>query len=121
MRIAAHRNPTLLQPGSSASEMRRRRRLDGVVPHPPPPPAQNLGATVQRPPPLPQPKSAVADFGHFVERPNPRYSEVRLGRGRGWGWRNWSKTVPHSTTPLPGPPPAETACTRVSATQQSDR
>src|SRR6266446_2654152 len=31
---------------------------------------------------LPQPKSAVADFGHFVEWPNPRYSEVRLGGGR---------------------------------------
>src|SRR6266478_1157102 len=30
----------------------------------------------------PQPKSAVADFGHFVEWPNPRYSEVRLGGGR---------------------------------------
>src|SRR5437899_12529106 len=28
---------------------------------------------------LPQPKSAVADFGHFVKWPNPRYSEVRLG------------------------------------------
>src|SRR6516164_6587699 len=38
-----------------------------------------------RTPPLPQPKSAVADFGHFVEWPNPRCSEVRLGRGRGWG------------------------------------
>src|SRR5260221_8481498 len=31
---------------------------------------------------LPQPKSAGADFGHFVEWPNPRYSEVRLGGGR---------------------------------------
>jgi len=31
---------------------------------------------------LSQPKSAVADFGHFVEWPNPRYSEVRLGEGR---------------------------------------
>src|SRR6266446_6352155 len=31
---------------------------------------------------LPQPKSAVTDFGHFVKWPNPRYSEVRLGGGR---------------------------------------
>src|SRR6266481_5406516 len=31
---------------------------------------------------LPQPKSAVADFGHHFEWPNPRYSEVRLGGGR---------------------------------------
>src|SRR5215831_4558462 len=32
-----------------------------------------------------QSKSAVADFDHFIEWPNPHYSEVRLGRGRGWG------------------------------------
>src|SRR5262245_60039724 len=31
---------------------------------------------------LPKTKSAVADFGHFVERPNPRHREVRLGGGR---------------------------------------
>src|SRR5258707_15828286 len=31
---------------------------------------------------LPQLKSAVTDFGHFVKWPNPRYSEVRLGGGR---------------------------------------
>src|SRR5258708_4561691 len=42
--------------------------------------------TVPQTPPLPSPKSAVADFGHFVGWPNPRYSEVRLGRvGGGWG------------------------------------
>src|ERR1700730_11664222 len=55
--------------------------------------------------PFPQPKSAVADFGHFVQWPNPRYSEVRLGRGRGWGSANGARqgrnlrhpppTVPH--------------------------
>src|SRR5712671_8014928 len=56
-------------------------------------------------PSLPQPKSAVADFGHFVEWPNPRYSEVRLGRGRGWGFEPVCTPVPLGTTPHPDPPP----------------
>src|SRR6267154_1367225 len=50
---------------------------------------------------LPQPKSAVADFGHFIEWPNPRYSEVRLGRGRGWGSTNGAPPLPHLPTPHP--------------------
>src|SRR5712671_4628241 len=50
--------------------------------------APALSAKRAAPSPLPQLKSAVADFGHFVEWPNPRYSEVRLGRGRGWGSMN---------------------------------
>src|SRR6266852_3131883 len=70
-------------------------------------------------PSLPQPKSAVADFGHFVEWPNPRYSEVRLGRGRGWGFEPVCTPVPLGTTPHPDPPPAETAYTRVSGGQGS--
>src|SRR6266436_4177280 len=30
---------------------------------------------------LPQPKSGLPDFGHLIQWPNPRYSEVRLGGG----------------------------------------
>jgi 4-amino-4-deoxy-L-arabinose transferase-like glycosyltransferase len=71
--------------------------------------------------PLPQPKSAVADFGHLVEWPNPRYSEVRLGRGRGRGSSRGAHQRHRLPTPHPSPPPAETAYTRVLATQQSDR
>src|SRR6266853_4305818 len=55
--------------------------------------------------PLPQPKSAVADFGHFVGWPNPRYSEVRLGRGRGWGSEEAAKWCHNSPPPHPDPPP----------------
>src|SRR5260221_12178467 len=82
---------------------------------------------------LPQPKSAVADFGHFVEWPNPRYSEVRLGGGRPAPARREGVTaLPHTRRRRhvlrrrhptqdclrqSDPPPAETAYTRVSATQ----
>src|SRR5713226_6853696 len=55
--------------------------------------------------PLPQPKSAVADFGHFVEWPNPRYSEVRLGRGRGWGSVSGAHLCHISRPPTPTLPP----------------
>ena len=55
--------------------------------------------------PLPQPKSAVADFGHFVEGPNPRYSEVRLGRSRGWGSRDGAHRHRNLATPHSDPPP----------------
>ncbi len=40
-----------------------------------------------------------------------------VGRGRGWGSRSGTRPCPRGTTPHPGPPPAETAYTRVSATQ----
>jgi len=77
------------------------------------------GAT--RSSPLPKSKSAVADFDHFAEWPNPRYSEVRLGRGRGWGSCQGALSSTDSPTHHPDPPPAETAYTWVSATRQSDR
>src|SRR5258708_12793103 len=85
---------------------------------------------------LPQPKSAVADFGHFVEWPNPRYSEVRLGGGGpARAGREGVTALPHTRrrrhvlrrrhpTPdslrQPAPPPPETAFTRVSATPSMD-
>src|ERR1700730_9137837 len=70
---------------------------------PPPAPAgADMGMVSS---PLPQPKSAVADFGHFVEWPNPRYSEVRLGRGRGGGPREAARHHHNLPTPYPNPPP----------------
>src|SRR5262249_59340594 len=55
--------------------------------------------------PLPQPKSAVADCGHFVWSPNSRCSEVRLRKGRGWGWRSEAPSCSTSSTPYLDPPP----------------
>jgi Family of unknown function (DUF5681) len=43
------------------------------------------------------------------------------GEGSGVGVEPGGITVPHGTTPHPDPPPAETAYTRVSATELSDR
>jgi hypothetical protein len=43
------------------------------------------------------------------------------GEGSGVGVEPGGITVPHGTTPHPNPPPAETAYTRVSATELSDR
>src|SRR5712671_6161778 len=65
--------------------------------------APALSAKRAAPSPLPQPKSAVADFGHFVGWPNPRYSEVRLGRGRGWGSEEAAKWCHNSPPPRPSP------------------
>src|SRR5215472_15673248 len=55
--------------------------------------------------PLPQPKSAVADFGHFVGSPNSRYSEVRLRKGRGRGSRSETPSCSTSSTLYLDPPP----------------
>jgi hypothetical protein len=62
--------------------------------------------------PLPQPKSAVADFGHFVEWPNPRYSEVRLRRAKGalLGWgsaKGGHACAIASRPPTPRPSPTK--------------
>src|SRR5262249_56311961 len=48
-----------------------------------------------------QSKSAIADFDHFVEWPNPRYSEVRLGRGCGWGSGEVAEQCPLAPPPTP--------------------
>jgi hypothetical protein len=70
--------------------------------------------------PLPQPKSVVADFGHFVEWPNPRYSEVRLGRGRGWGSTSGAllRLKPPGPPPRPSPTRGEGAEARHSRSHQ---
>src|SRR5262249_15850418 len=45
---------------------------------------------------LPEPKSGLPDFGLSIKRPNPRYSEVRLGGGRPTSAsRVGTKTRPH--------------------------
>src|SRR5216683_4947060 len=81
----------------AASRSRSRRRSA--------PPARAGADTEITSSPLPQSKSAVADFDRFVEWPNPRYSEVRLGRGWGWGSSCGAPYVPHLPTPHPDPPP----------------
>src|SRR6516165_3933497 len=48
-------------------------------------------------------------------------SSLLVAEGRGGGSRDYGPTVPHSPTPTHDPSPAETAYTRVSATQLSDR
>jgi N-methylhydantoinase A len=49
------------------------------------------------------------------------FSPPPCGEGSGVGVGRDGTAVPHGTTPHPDPPPAETAYTRVSGTQQSDR
>jgi 16S rRNA A1518/A1519 N6-dimethyltransferase RsmA/KsgA/DIM1 with predicted DNA glycosylase/AP lyase activity len=57
--------------------------------------------------PLPQPKSAVDDLGHYFDLPNPGYSRVRLGWSRGQGSADWDGAVPSPAPPHPGVPVAQ--------------
>jgi hypothetical protein len=61
-------------------------------------------------------------FSQAKSRPSRGVSPLPLvGRGRGWGSCNGARVRHDLPTPHPDPPPAETAYTRVSATQKSDR
>jgi 4-diphosphocytidyl-2-C-methyl-D-erythritol kinase len=57
----------------------------------------------------------------MVRSPAPSVSPPPCGEGSGAGVEEWSKTVPDGTTPHSDLPSAETAYTRVSATQRGDR
>ncbi len=80
---------------------------------------------------LPQSKSAVADFDHFMEWPKPAYTRFRLGEGRtaggSPGWGDGDAASAEALSPPPGPlaradlPPAEPRYSEGSATQKSDR
>src|SRR5260370_25372585 len=63
----------------------------------------NSGTTASRP--LPQSKSGVADFDHFIGWPKPAYTRFRLGRGRGWGSGDVAPQCPTARPPHPDPPP----------------
>jgi 4-diphosphocytidyl-2-C-methyl-D-erythritol kinase len=64
----------------------------------------------------------LAPGEQLMERSSPRlFSPPPCGEGSGVGVEPVCTPVPHGTTPHPDPPAAETAYTRVSATEQSDR
>jgi len=54
---------------------------------------------------LPQSKSAVADFDHFIKWPKPAYMRFRRGEGWGGGSGGCGNAVPPLTTPTPNPSP----------------
>src|SRR5260370_42183183 len=57
--------------------------------------------TPPRTPPLPQSKSAVADFDRFIGWLKPAYTRVRLGRGRGWGSGDAAQPCATARPPTP--------------------
>src|ERR1700730_2209525 len=71
--------------------------------------------------PSPPSKSAVADFDRFIEWPKPAYTRFRLGERWGGGSGGCGNAVPPLATPTPDPSPAETASTRGSVNELSDR
>jgi len=50
--------------------------------------------------PLPQSKSAVAEFDHSINGPKPAYTRFRLGEGRGGGAGGCGTDVPHGATSI---------------------
>ncbi len=69
----------------------------------------------------PLPRPPLKGEGRIGEGSAKNSSPHPCGEGLGVGVEPVGTAVPRGPTPRPDPPPAETAYTRVSATQQSDR